>query len=178
MSRNAVAACARTGVPLAGFERAPWQAGGTGGDDWRAVPDLAGAVAALPDAPMRVFLAIGKQNLDVFATKPQHHYLLRLVDPPESALPPLPDAQAVIARGPFDVAGGDTALLTEHCIDLIVAKNAGGTGARAKLEAARALGIPVVMIDRPPQVPERTVLSRVDEILHWLDHSIGTERGV
>lgn len=173
MSRNAVAACARAGVPLAGFERAPWQAGE--GDDWRAVPDLAGALEALPEAPARVFLAIGKQNLGVFAAKPQHHYLLRLVDPPEGALP-LPDARAVIARGPFDVAG-DMALLKDHRIDLIVAKNAGGTGARAKLDAARALGVPVVLIDRP-QVPARTVLSRMDEVLHWLDHSIGAERGV
>ncbi|WP_421701741.1 cobalt-precorrin-6A reductase [Aliiroseovarius sp.] len=173
MSRNAVAACAQAGVPLAGFERAPWQA--AEGDNWRAVPDLEGAVAALPDVPARVFLAIGKQNLGVFAVKPQHHYLLRLVDPPEGALA-LPNARAVIARGPFDVAG-DTALLKDHRVDLIVAKNAGGTGARAKLDAARVLGLPVVLIDRP-RVPARTVLSRMDEVLHWLDHSIGTERGV
>ncbi len=173
MSRNAQAACARLALPLARFERAPWQAGV--GDRWRHVPDVVGAVEALPEAPARVFLAIGKQHLDAFAARPQHHYLLRLVDPPTHPLP-LPQAEAVIARGPFDVAG-DTALLRAHRIGLIVAKNAGGTGARAKLEAARALDLPVVMIDRPP-LPEGTILSRMEEVLHWLDHPTGAERGV
>lgn len=173
MSANAVAACARAAVPLVSFERAPWQAGA--GDAWQHVPDLERAVAALPEAPARVFLAIGKQNLEAFAARPQHHYLLRLVDPPEGALP-LPQAEAVIARGPFD-AVGDTALLRAHRTDLIVAKNAGGTGARAKLEAARSLGLPVILIDRP-RVPGRTILSRMEDVLHWLDHSAGAERGV
>jgi precorrin-6x reductase len=52
----------------------------------------------------RVFLAIGKQNLDLFAGKPDNFYLLRLVDAPSAALP-LPDAVAVIDRGPFSEAG-------------------------------------------------------------------------
>lgn len=140
MSRNAVEACAAAGVPLIALERPPWQAGP--GDDWTHVPDLAGAVAALGNVPRRVFLAIGRQNLDAFAGVPQHHYLLRLVDPPTEALP-LPKAEAVIARGPFTV-DGDRALLRTHRIEVIVAKNAGGAGAEAKLVAARELGLPVV----------------------------------
>ena len=79
MSGNAIAACAETGTPLIALERAPWQA--QAGDDWRHVADIDAAVAALPDDPARVFLAIGKQTLAPFAAKPQHHYLLRLVDP-------------------------------------------------------------------------------------------------
>ena len=166
MSANAVTACALAGVPLAAFERMPWRAGA--GDDWRLVPDLAGAVAALPKQPARVFLAIGKQTLDAFATRPQHHYLLRLVDPPKGPLP-LANAQAVIARGPFEL-DGDTALLRDHRIDLIVAKNAGGTGAQAKLLAARALRLPVILIDRP-KVADRTVLNNLEDVLAWLDHT-------
>ncbi|WP_371225663.1 cobalt-precorrin-6A reductase [Roseovarius sp. 2305UL8-3] len=166
MSHNAVAACAEADVPLAAFERPPWQA--EPGDDWHHVPDLAGAIAALPDAPSRVFLAIGKQTLDGFAARAQHHYLLRLVDPPDGPLP-LPNAKAVIARGPFDV-DGDRALLLAHKTDLIVAKNSGGTGAAAKLQAARDLGLPVILIERP-HVPPRTVLARLEDVLDWLDHT-------
>ncbi|SIS59299.1 precorrin-6A reductase [Phaeovulum vinaykumarii] len=166
MSRNAVLACAEAGVPLLAHERAPWAPGP--GDDWRRVPDLAAAAAALPVQPTRVFLAIGRQNLEVFAARPEHHYLLRLVDPPQDALP-LPRAEAVIARGPFDVAG-DLALMRGHRIALIVAKNAGGAGARAKLEAARALGLPVILIDRPA-VPDRPVTDRLEEVLAWLGHA-------
>lgn len=163
MSRNALSACAQAGVPLAALERPAWVPGP--GDAWQSVPDIAGAVAALPDAPARVFLAIGKQNLAEFAAKPQHHYLLRLVDAPEGALP-VPNAHAVIARGPFTEAG-DTALMRDHRIGLVVAKNAGGGGAEAKLRAARSLRIPVILIDRPA-LPKRNVFGTVEEVLEWL----------
>lgn len=163
MSRNAVAACGLTGTPLVAYERAPWQAGP--GDRWTHVGSVEEAASALPDSPARVFLAIGKQTLAAFAAKPQHHYLLRLVDPPEGALP-LPHATAIIAKGPFDVAG-DTALLRDHAISHIVAKNAGGSGARAKLDAARALGLPVILIDRP-EVPARDRVDSIAAVLAWL----------
>lgn len=170
MSAHAVAAAAETGVALLAFERSPWRAGA--GDLWTHVPDTAAAIAALPQAPTRIFLAIGRQGLSAFAAAPQHRYLLRLVDPPEGPLP-LPDAEAVVARGPFSEAG-DRALLETHRIDLILAKNAGGSGARAKLDAARALGLPVILIDRP-EVPDRPVAASVAEVMAWLAHSTRPE---
>ena len=81
----------------------------------------------------------------------------------------------VIARGPFDVAA-DSALLHEHAITHIVAKNAGGTGAEAKLTAARTRGVPVILIDRPA-LPARKVVSTIDDVMVWLGHA-DTERGV
>jgi precorrin-6A/cobalt-precorrin-6A reductase len=169
MSRHAIEACAATGVPLAALERECWQAGP--GDRWTHVPDITGAVAALPEAPSRVFLAIGRQNLEAFAARPDHMYLLRLVDPPATL--PLPHAAVVIDRGPFDLAG-DTALLRDHAITHVVAKNAGGAGAEAKLGAARALGLPVIMIDRP-ETPARRLCRSVAEALAWLHDA---DRGV
>lgn len=166
MSANAVAACGEAGVALCALERPPWQAGE--GDNWISVADMQGAVDALPKDGARVFLAIGKQNLDIFAAKPGNHYLLRLVDAPDGALP-LPDSTVVVARGPFEAAG-DQALMQQHGITHVVAKNAGGMGAEAKLQAARTLGVPIVMIDRP-QVPERQILGTVGEVMTWLDHS-------
>lgn len=163
MSSNAVAACTETGTPLIALERAPWVAGA--GDRWTQVPDLAAAVAALDGPPRRVFLAIGRQHLDAFAAQPQHRYLVRLVDAPTAPLP-VP-AEVVVARGPFDVAG-DTALLQRHGIQVIVAKNAGGKGAVAKIAAARALGLPVVMIDRP-RIPPRRVVHGVAGVMAWLN---------
>lgn len=162
MSRNAVAACAATGIPLAALERPAWTPGP--GDRWTRVPDIPAAVAALPEAPARIFLAIGKLHLAGFAARPQHHYLLRLVDPPGAL--PLPDAAVVIARGPF-TPEGDLALLAEHRIGHIVAKNAGGMGARAKLDAARTLGLPVILIDRPV-LPPRRIFTEPEEVMGWL----------
>lgn len=174
ISTHAVAAAAMAGVPLVAFERAPWQP--VPGDRWSHVPDAEAAVAALPAAPARVFLAIGRQGLAPFAVHPQHHYLLRLVDPPDGPLP-LPQAEAVVARGPFTTEG-DLALLRRHAIEVIVAKNAGGGGARAKLDAARALALPVILIDRPV-VPARALARSVEAVMGWLHGSPpATERGV
>jgi precorrin-6A/cobalt-precorrin-6A reductase len=162
MSTNAVEAARITGLPLLALERQPWQA--TPGDRWQSVPDMAAAITALPDEPARIFLAIGRQNLELFIAKPQHHYLLRLVDAPESL--PLPNAKAIISRGPFTF-DGDLDVLKTHQITHIVAKNAGGSGARAKLDAARALNLAVILIDRP-DVPERPKVESVAEVLAWL----------
>lgn len=166
MSTNAVHACAEAGMPLVGLERPGWPQGE--GDRWTHVREMGGAVAALPSDGARVFLAIGKQHVSDFAGKPANFYLLRLVDPPTGLLP-LPNADAVIARGPFDLAS-DRQLLERHAITHIVAKNSGGSGVRAKLDAARAVGLPVILIDRP-HVPPRRVLDRPEAVMAWLDQS-------
>jgi len=171
MSKNAFAACHDAGVPLIRFERAPWAAGP--GDNWTLVPTIDEIPAALPDPPARVFLAIGKQQIGLFAAKPQHHYVLRLVDAPDTELP-LPDVTVLLARGPFTIQG-DVALMQEHAITHVVAKNAGGVGARAKLDAARTLGLPVIMANRPI-FPGDVTAGGVAEVMAWLGHD--ADRGV
>lgn len=173
ISANAVEAASEARIPLIAFERTPWTR--TTGDRWTHVPDTASAVAALPEAPATVFLAIGRQGLTPFAARPQHNYLLRLVDPPDGPLS-LPNATALIARGPFTTEG-DRALLETRKVEIIVAKNAGGEGARAKLDAARALGLPVILIDRPA-LPARPVRHSVAEVMRWLHDTPPAERGV
>ena len=172
ISANAVAAAALTGIPLVALTRPPWQA--QAGDRWRAVADIPAAVAALAGPAERVLLALGRLHVEAFAAQPQHHYVLRFVDPPAER-PALPDHHLVVDRGPFTVEG-DRALIAAHRITRIVCKNAGGAGAQAKLVAARDAGVPVVMIDRPA-LPERTTVDRVAAVFDWLtDH--GADRGV
>jgi precorrin-6A/cobalt-precorrin-6A reductase len=174
MSAHAVAACAEADVPLLALERPPWQR--APGDHWIEVDDLAAAAEALGTAPRRAFLGIGRLHLKTFAAHPQHAYLVRLVDPPRAPLP-LPDAEVIVARGPFDRAG-DRAMLTNYRADIIVAKNAGGDSASAKIEAARDLALPVVMVRRP-FIPAREKVETVAEVLRWLGHDkTPTERGV
>jgi len=174
MSAHAVAACAVAGVPLLALERPPWQR--VPGDYWIEVDDLKAAAEALGTVPRRVFLGIGRLHLKTFAAHSQHAYLVRLVDPPRAPLP-LPDAEVIVARGPFDRAG-DRAMLTNYRADIIVAKNAGGDSASAKIEAARDLALPVVMVRRP-FIPAREKVETVAEVLRWLGHDkTPTERGV
>ncbi len=164
MSRNAVVACAETGTPLIALERAPWTR--MAGDRWIEVADVAAAVAALPENAARVFLAIGRQHIAPFGTKSEHSYTLRFVDPPDGPLPF--EADVIVSRGPFTL-DGELEMMRTRGIQWIVARNSGGDGARAKMDAARLLGLPVIMITRP-LLPERQRVERVIDVLQWLGH--------
>ncbi|MGY8668644.1 cobalt-precorrin-6A reductase [Bradyrhizobium sp. UFLA05-109] len=164
MSRNAALACAETHTPLVALERAPWIK--APGDHWIEVADIAAALAALPETPARVFLAIGRQHIAPFREKPQHAYTLRFVDPPEGTMPF--DAEIIVSRGPFTYQG-EVEMLRSRGIAWIVARNSGGEGARAKIDAGRALGLPVIMIARP-QLPRRHRVESVAEVMAWLGH--------
>ena len=164
MSRHAVDACEETGTPLIALERAPWSR--TPEDIWTEVTDVTAAVAALPEAPARMFLAIGRQHIAPFAAKPQHAYTLRFVDPPETPLPFAADV--IVSRGPFTL-DGELDMMRTRGIAWIVARNSGGDGARAKIDAARRLGLPVIMISRPA-LPERKKVESVTEVMQWLGH--------
>ena len=172
MSRNAIAAAARVNVPVAALTRPAWAP--QPGDDWQHVDSIEGAVGALDRPAARVMLAVGRMHLEAFAPNPQHFYLLRLVDPPAQKLP-FPQAEVVVSRGPF-TEEDDRRLMQKHGIDLVVSKNSGGTGAYAKIAAARSLGLPVLMIGRP-DLPERRELVSPQQVLDWVAHS-GTDLGV
>jgi precorrin-6A/cobalt-precorrin-6A reductase len=165
MSQHAVEACGGLGVPLIALERSPWTP--VEGDCWIEVGNIALAVDVLPEAPAQVFLAIGRQHLAPFATKPQHTYTLRFIDVSEQA-PPFPDCEIIVSRGPFTIES-EIELMRRRNIAWIVARNSGGKGARAKIDAARELGLPVVMIARPA-LPERRRVERVEDVLAWLGH--------
>jgi precorrin-6A/cobalt-precorrin-6A reductase len=163
MSANAVAACRETGVPLASLVRPEWQRHAD--DHWQTVADTEAAAKALGAEPRRVFLSLGRQDLHVFASAPQHHYLARLIEQPEqTALPP--DLRLLQARGPFDPADEER-LLRDERIEVMVSKNAGGTATYAKIDAARTLGLPVVMIARPHK-PAGVATADVDACVGWL----------
>jgi len=164
MSRHAIDACAETDTPLIALERAPWTR--APGDIWIEVSDVNAAAAALPDAPASVFLAIGRQHIAPFAARPQHAYTLRFVDPPEAPLPFAADV--IVSRGPFTL-GAELEMMRTRGMAWIVARNSGGDGAHAKIEAARMLGLPVIMISRPT-LPERPRAESVVEVMQWLGH--------
>ena len=134
------------GVPLARFTRPPWTP--QAGDRWQVVPDLDAAAEALGPESRRVFLTTGRLELAPFRQASQHHYVVRTIDPPPDAELPA-HCELVLAKGPFSRAD-EEALMRRHRVEVLVSKNSGGTGA-AKLDAARALGLPVVMVDRPRQ---------------------------
>jgi precorrin-6A/cobalt-precorrin-6A reductase len=172
ISANAVAACQQSGVPLVSIVRAAWRP--QPGDRWKLVATTEAAPAALGADPRRVFLSVGRQELAAFAAAPQHRYLARTVDPPDCVLPP--DMRVLQARGPFDRAA-ELRLLADEKIETVVSKNSGGTATYAKIEAARELGLPVVMIARPDKQAGHAVES-AEAALAWLVHERTSRRGV
>ena len=135
------------------LHRPPWTRGP--GDRWVEAADTAGAARALPALGKRVLLTVGSRDLAPFLEASGLFFVVRSVEPPRAALDPA-RFETVLARGPFDV-DAERRLLRSRAIDVIVSKNSGGAAACAKLEAARALGLPVVMIARPPPPPGERV---------------------
>ncbi|MEU0884620.1 cobalt-precorrin-6A reductase [Lentzea sp. NPDC005914] len=158
ITANAFEACTQVGVPFLILRRPGFAAV----EGWRWVDSVADAARDLPGS--RVFLTTGRQDLAEFASCPQW-FLARMVEPPE---PPMPHRiEVLLSRGPFTV-DGELSLMRSRSIDVLVTKDSGGSMTSAKLEAAQQLGIPVVIVRRPPLPPASTVAT-VDEAVSWLD---------
>ncbi|HEY5197819.1 MAG TPA: cobalt-precorrin-6A reductase [Solirubrobacteraceae bacterium] len=165
ISASATAATAAAGVPLLRLERPGWTA--RAGDRWHWVDDIPAAAAAIRRlGAARVFLTTGRQGLAEFAADRETWFLIRCVDPPSGELPPR--RKVVLDRGPYTVAG-ELALLGRHRIDLLVTKDSGGPLTEAKLDAARARHLPVLIVRRPQRQPAGAVAvaQTVTEAAAW-----------
>jgi precorrin-6A/cobalt-precorrin-6A reductase len=167
ISANAVAAARESNVKFVALRRPPWLA--AAGDRWTEVSTVSEAVQALGKSPRRVFVTLGRNELAPFAAAPQHNYLIRSVDPVDPPLP-LPRVTYVTGRGPFAEAE-DRSLMAAHWIDVVVAKNSGGSATYGKIAAARAVGVEVIMLRRPP-VSDAPNVATIEEALAWLDHAL------
>jgi precorrin-6A/cobalt-precorrin-6A reductase len=166
MSRHAALAAARGCVPLVVLSRPAWRP--EEGDRWMQVSDMAEAAAVLGHESKRVFLTVGRLQLAAFAATPQHFYLIRAIDaldPP----PNLPRHRVIAGRGPFALEAEER-LLREEKIDVIVTKNSGGEAVFAKILAARRLGLPVIMVERPQSACGKALHDPAEALAFILDH--------
>ena len=171
MPHHAAAACERLDVPRLRLLRPAWTAGP--GDRWIDAPSLTDAATLLPDQARRVFLATGRQGIEAFANDRARWFLVRLIDRPADPLP-LVHHELVLGRGPFEPTQ-EVALMTRHKIDTVVTKNSGGTATYGKIAAARELGLPVVVVARPPQ-PAGETLAEVDDACAWVAANLPVSR--
>lgn len=157
MTAHAVVTAASTGVPLVVLRRPGWPPE----PGWVWADSVADAAALLPSLGNRVFLTTGRTSLAAFAGL-DLEFLVRCVDPPAGPMPRR--VHVLLSRGPFTV-DGERALLREHGIDVLVTKDSGGPLTSAKLAAARAEGVQVLVVRRPPLPPGVDAVDTVDAAL-------------
>ena len=168
ISAAARLACEEARVPRLLLLRPPWRRQPL--DRWLEVDDMAAAAALVSRIGQRAFLTVGAGEIASFAAASEVRFLVRLVDPPRQHLP-LRCYEVVTGRGPFTLAE-ERHRLERHAVDVLVCKASGGAATEAKIIAARDLGIPVIMVRRPPPEPGDAV-ETVEAALDWLagEHS-------
>lgn len=162
MTHNAAKACEIVGVPLVRVDRPAWKP--RAGDRWHETDTVAEAARLADSIGTRLFVTTGRQEAQAFAGV-RAWCLLRSVDPPE---PPLPARHEILlARGPF-VVPEEIALMADRRIDCLVTKNSGGGATVAKMSAARELGLPVVIVRRPPLPPGLQCVPDPEGAVDWV----------
>jgi precorrin-6A/cobalt-precorrin-6A reductase len=153
VSRNAIAVCQALSIPYIRYER---DLSKLDYDRITVVHSYEEAAQAAAALGKKIFLTTGSRNLDKFVHSPD----LKDCELTARVLPTAEviglceslglDAGHIVAlQGPFSTEL-NIALYRQYEADVIVTKNSGEVGGTdTKLEAAKALGLPVVMIDRP-----------------------------
>lgn len=167
MKANAAAACGARNVPLVRLERPMWRAGP--GDDWRIVVDMEAAARIAPATEGVCFLTIGRQELGPFAARRDLRLLVRVIELPEAPFDH-PDATFLRDRGPFDLAA-ERRLFAEWSVGCLVTKNSGAAASEAKLQVAREMGLPVVMVERP-RPPGGSAVVGVDAVVQVVERAL------
>ena len=161
ITASAARAAARAGVPLLMLRRPEWEPD----PSWDAVADIHAAADAVRSWPGEsVFLTTGRRDLEPFAPDDRHRFLVRTIDPPDGPAPPR--ITLIRDRGPYTIEG-ESALMRNHHVGLLVTRNSGGPMTAAKLQAAADLGVRVVMVQRPPLPPGGQVVATVADAVRW-----------
>ncbi len=163
ISENAAQAVAQSDATLLSLQRPAWRP--VAGDNWQSVASLQDACKAIPGNAC-VFLALGRQHIDAFAERTDVRFLVRMVDRPDTPLP-FRSSELVIGK-PSPDPQREAQLLKAHNVTLIICRNSGGSGAYAKIAAARRLSIPVIMVERPAE-PAGKLFTTVDELMAAID---------
>ena len=161
MTAHAAEACGELQMPHLVLARPAWEPGAA----IVVASDTEAAEAVAKQCYSRVFLTTGRSGVKAFADS-DAWFLIRAVTAPDAASLPR-HHRLLLSRGPYRY-DDELSLLREHHIDALVTKNSGGDMTRAKLDAAAALNIPVVMVARPQLPAGVTAVGTVEEAAEWV----------
>lgn len=171
MTQHAMIACQEQHIPFLRYERQPWEE--EKGDHWIHVSSIEDAASELVRNPLwrdlscQVFLTTGRQHLAPFLAIKQHHFIVRVVDPVQSC-ERAHNVTYLPMRGPFKKEE-EEALFLRYKVDILVSKNSGGVATYPKIQVARQLGIPIIMVQRPHIPQKGSCVSNLAAVLGWLE---------
>ena len=161
ITATAAQVCRQLGIPHLVLARPGWPTG-----DAVLVPSDHQAAHYIDQQGFtRVFLTTGRSGTSAFLGS-RAWFLIRAVTAPDPETLPQ-HHELLLSRGPYTF-DGESAIVTHHHIDVLVTKNSGGAMTRPKLDAAAALGVPVVMIDRPPLPDGVHSVAGVEQAEAWV----------
>ena len=176
IGKNALVAANELCLPYLRLTRPPWAR--LTEDDWIEVPDMEAAANFLIDHKTvsqselykhSVFLTIGNRGLSIFRKCKKNRFIVRTIDPPEEALS-WSEAIFLEGRGPFTLEN-ELALFRQNAITILITKNSGGSSTYAKIEAARKLRVPVIMVARPV-FSSSEIYPTIGETTDWITKNI------
>lgn len=148
-------------LPVLQLVRPVWRP--TRQDRWMQLRRGREAATLIPEVA-RVLVATGRDLLPELQAL-RAMVLMRRIGGGSGPLP-LRRGRFLHGEGPFTTED-EIRLLRKHRIDWLLVHNAGGMGGWPKLAAARRLGLPVAMLDRPRR-PEGPRVTSVREALAWV----------
>jgi len=149
-------------LPYLRIVRPPWQP--TLRDRWIIKPSIRDAVADIPTGA-RVFSNTGWASLPEFADFKGATLYLRHTGATARAAP-FPFVDVVTGQPPFSQFE-EEALFSRLGITHLICRNVGGAASMSKLLAARAVRIPVMMIERKPLADQVPLVENVADALAW-----------
>lgn len=162
MSESAAFAARQCAIPYWRYLRLPWEEQAE--DNWTIFKNWDALIPHLANKSS-VFFSSGQVSTEIFDKidqlldgKEQTH-LLRTAVKPKAIL--AENVHWIKSIGPFNL-DREISLLKKHKVDVIVTKNSGGEATSAKLQAARSLQIPVLMLDRPNLPAADRVFSEIN----------------
>lgn len=161
MTAHAATACGELRIPHLILARPAWDPGAA----LVVESDTHAAQTVARQGYSRIFLTTGRSGVNAFADSDAWFLIRAVTEPDGNSLPR--HHRLVLSRGPYRY-DDEFALLREHRIDALVTKNSGGQMTRAKLDAAAALDVPVVMVARPPLPPGVSTVGSVREAAEWV----------
>lgn len=161
MTAHAAEACGELEIPHLVLARPAWDPDGA----HVVKSDIEAAQVVENHRYRRVFLTTGRSGTKAFAGS-DAWFLIRAVTEPDARTLPR-HHELLLSRGPYRY-DDEIAIMRDHRIDALVTKNSGGDMTRAKLDAAAALDIPVVMVQRPPLPAGVTKVDTVEQAADWV----------